>query len=335
MPPRPLRRWLLAASVVLIGVLGISAPGCKGGKGTVSLSGRGATFVETAMADWSDVYKGEHPVQISYTGTGSTDGIQSLTNKTVDFGCSDAPMTKEQLATAKEAGGEVLHIPLVVGAVVPAYNLEGLDKPLNFSGPLLADIFLGKVKKWNDPAIKAANPEANLPDRDIAVVVRAEGSGTSNIFTEYLSKVSEEFRTKVGASTKPKWPAGFQAQQGTAGVAGFIERTAGSLGYVELTYVLGNPKIKYGAVTNKAGKPVLANAAASTAAAAAMLGVTQTAEPYALHPLTYSLTDADGPDSYPICGLSYAILYKKRYAPLPDDLVQRIGARLNEVEFTP
>jgi phosphate transport system substrate-binding protein len=334
-------------------------PGCGGN--TVSLSGRGATFVKEVMFDWADTYKDFRPVEVSYTGTGSSDGIQNLINGTVDFGCSDAPMTRDQLARARAADGEVLHIPLVIGAVVPAYNLAGIDRPLHFTGPVLADIFLGKVAYWDDPPLRDLNPGVALPHLNISVVTRGEGSGTTNIFTEYLRKVSDDFRTNVGAGTKPRWPVG-QGQPGNEGVAGFIERTPGSLGYMELSHVLVNQTIRYGTVRNRAGKPVLASLESTTAAATRGMAEEQTVEPYSLHDLTYSLTDTGGEDAYPICGMDYMMLYKvqprvkgaalvaflrwattdgqatakaKGFAPLPADLVKRIDAKLNEVEYVP
>jgi phosphate transport system substrate-binding protein len=272
-------------------------------------------------------------------------------------------MNAKQLAEANAAGGEVVHVPIVIGAVVPVYNLKGVTEPLAFTGPILAEIFTGKITMWNDAKLVALNPV--LKDKAIAIkpVFRADGSGTSFIFTDYLSKVSPEFKTAVGASTKPKWPDGVGiAQNKSEGVAGFITQTPGTLGYVELTYALDSKdKLSYGTVANKAGKQVKADAASITAAAAATLGQEQTDEPYKLHELTYNLTDADGENSYPIAGMSFAIIFKeltigaakgkatveflkwatsaegqelaekRNYAPLPAELQKQIAEKLDAV----
>jgi phosphate transport system substrate-binding protein len=266
-------------------------------------------------------------------------------------------MNRSQL----EAAGEpVIHVPLVIGAVVPLYNLPGVTQPLNFTGQVLADIYLGKITKWNDPALTELNPNANLPDLGIQPVFRSDSSGTSNVFTEYLSKVSPEFRSRIGASTSPAFPPGVGiGQPKTDGVAGFVDRTPGAIGYVEVTYAL-DKKAQFGAVQNKAGQFVRADLASITAAAAS-LTEPPTDEPYSLHELTYSLTDPAGENAYPIAAMSYAVLYARQanaakgqalvsflkwcvspdaqrmaelrnYAPLPAELIARIHAKLDAVE---
>lgn len=358
-------RRVLAGPALLLGLLGTVALGCSGcsrGGGPVTLNGAGATFVMPIVLDWADDYKELKPVLVSYQGIGSGGGIQQLIAGTVEFGCSDAPMNAEQLARAKEAGGEVIHVPLVLGAVVPAYNLPGVTQPLVFDGNVLAGIYLGSITKWDDSAIAALNPNVPLPKNlDIAVAARSENSGTSFIFTEYLSKVSPAFQEKIGAKTLPAWPKQVQKEKGNEGVRDLIKRSPGTIGYLELCYA-EQQKVQYGSVKNRTGKPVRATLESITAAATVAMGQKQTAEPFSLHELTYSLTDAEGASSYPIAGMSYAILFKKQhrgkgealveflrwavtdgqklsprlfYAPLPAALVDKIQARLNQVEYAP
>ncbi len=325
-----------------------------------SLDAGGATFVQLAMNVWTDEFRirtGEK-VKINYQGTGSSDGVKKMSSKELAFGCSDAPMTKKELDTATEKYGPVLHIPLVVGAVVPMYNLD-VDKPLVFTGDLLADIYLGKVKKWNDPRLADLNKGVNLPDLAIEPVFRSGGSGTSYIFTDYLSKASGDFKSKVGAVKEFPTTFGGSGQKGNEGVAEHVKKVKGAIGYVELTFAL-DTKAKYGSVKNKAGTPVLADLKSITAAATAGMKQTQAGD-YALHELTYNLTDTDGPDAYPIAAVSYCLLYKKQpkdkgkalveflkwatsaegqelsetrnYARLPADLQKKIADKLATVEF--
>lgn len=326
------------------------------------LNGQGATFVEPIMKYWTSEF-GERTggkVRINYQGTGSGAGVSQMTKKLADFGCSDAPMNKKQMGELP-SGAAVVHIPTVIGAVVPVYNLPGVEQPVKFTGPLLAEIFTGKVGKWNDPKLAALNPGVKLPDLAIQPVYRSDPSGTSFIFSDYLSKVDAGFRTTVGASTTPNWPKGAGiAQPKSDGVAGHITRTPGAIGYIELTYALDSKeKLRYGSVRNRAGKDILADLDSITAAADASLGEKQTREPYSLHELTYNLTDAPGERSYPIAGMSFAVLYqqqagakgkalvaflrwaasadgqelakKRNYAPLPASLREKIAARLDGV----
>jgi phosphate transport system substrate-binding protein len=354
----------LVLPLLLLFGCGRTPPPDNGSGGTTdvpaaSLNAGGATFVQPIMKVWTDEFRDKtgDKVKINYQGTGSSDGIGKLTNKEYAFGCSDAPMNQKELDTAK-AKGDVLHVPLVVGGVVPVYNLDGIDKPLAFTGPVLADIFLGTIKKWNDPKLAALNKGVNLPDLDIQPVFRSEGSGTSYIFTEYLSKVSEDFKAKVGATKSFPDKVGV-GKKGSDGVAGHITTTKGAIGYIELTYAL-DTKAKYGSVRNKAGKDILADGKSLTAAAAAGMKEKQTGS-YALHDLTYNLTEQAGDDVYPIAATSFCLLYKKQqgdtgkalvtflkwatgkegqglsekrnYAALPDDLQKKIADALAGVTF--
>jgi phosphate ABC transporter phosphate-binding protein len=210
-------------------------------------------------------------------------------------------MTDEQLANARKAFGDVVHVPLVLGGVVPAYSLPGIDQQLKFTGPVLADIYLGKIKKWNDPALKAINTTVTLPDQEIVVVHRSDGSGTTYIWVDYLAKVSEDWRRTVGVGTSVKWPAGI-GQKGNEGVSGQVSRSPGSIGYIELIYALQN-NIKFGSVQNREGTFVEANVESIAEAAKNAL----TSIPADLR---YSLTDAPGKNSYPISGTVWAVAYK-------------------------
>jgi phosphate transport system substrate-binding protein len=268
------------------------------------LEGAGSSFVKPIMSKWVDDYRRAVGVEVNYTSAGSGAGIQQMTNKVVNFGCTDAPMDADQLQAAEQEGGAVVHIPLVVGGAVPAYNLPGVDQPLHFTGQLLADIFLGKVKKWNEPALQELNKDAKLPDLPILVVTRSDPSGTNYIWTDYLSKASKDW--KLGVSVKVDWPVG-ETAKGSEGMAGKL-KTPGAIGYVELLYVLKN-KIQYGAVKNQEGEFILAKLDSVKAAADAW---------FAKNPipdnLCYSLTDAPGKGSYPVSGTTWAVLYQKQPA---------------------
>jgi phosphate transport system substrate-binding protein len=358
----------LAASVGLAFVVGfaIGCSGCNssssggGGGSATRLSGGGATFINPLMQEWKQAYKAAKGVEIDYQPKGSGFGIQQMTSKTIDFGCSDAPMRKAQLDAALKEGGEVIHIPLTMGPVAVIYNLPGVDKALTLNGKVIAEIYLGKIKKWNDPALKELNKDLNLPDTAISPVFRSEASGTTNIFKEFLAKSSPEFKQTVGVSTEPTWPKGVgTGERGNDGVANQVKQSTGTIGYCELSYA---KEIKYATLINRVGKPVACTLDGTIAAAEVAMKQKQTEEPYSLHELTFSLTDSDGEKSYPICGFSYCVLYKKQpagtgkglvdflkwgvhdgqklapskdYAPLPDELVQKIDARLNQVEFAP
>ncbi|MCI0705440.1 MAG: phosphate ABC transporter substrate-binding protein PstS, partial [Planctomycetia bacterium] len=323
------------------------------------ISAGGATFINPLMQKWSGEYNQKKKVEIDYVSKGSGYGIEQMTARTIDFGCSDAPMSKKQLDMAKEKGGDVFHIPLTMGAVAVVYNVpEIAGKELKLTGDVLADIYRRdpSVQKWNAKRISDLNPGLSLPDKDIVVVARAEKSGTSNIFSEYLSKVSEG---KIKASTKPDWPQGVIGQEGNDGVAGFVKSNTGTIGYVELLFAKKN-ELPTARLKNKAGEWVMPDADGVTAAAAEALKMPPDKEPYSLHDLTYSLTDADGKTSYPICGISYGLLFAKQpkdkgpviveflkwattdgqvfakdmdYAPLPDELRKKIGEKLGQVKF--
>jgi len=263
---------------------------------TIQINGAGATFPNPLYSKWFSEYHKLHPnVQINYQSLGSGAGIRQLISRTVFFGASDQPMNDEQL---KSAPGRVLHFPTVLGAVVPIYNIPGVQE-LKFTGPLVADIILGKVKKWNDPAVTKFNPGVTLPGTDIVVVHRSEGSGTTFIFADYLAKVSPEFKSRVGVDSALKWPTGVGGK-GNEGVAGLVRQTPGSLGYVELIYALQN-KIPYGAVQNSSGTFVRAAVESVTAAAA-----TAQVPP----DFRVSITNAPGPNAYAISSFTWILLYE-------------------------
>jgi len=264
---------------------------------TLTINGAGATFPNPIYSKWFSDFQAAHPnAAINYQPIGSGGGIRQLTAKTVFFGATDGPMTDEQL---KAAPGPIVHLPTVLGGVVPIYNVPGITAPLNFTGETLANIYLGTIQKWNDPAIAKSNPGVKLPDSDIAVVHRSDGSGTTYIFVDFLSKVSPAFKTKVGVATSVSWPVGVGAK-GNEGVSGLVKQTPGAIGYVELIYASHN-NIAFGAVQNKAGKFVTASLDSVTAAAA-----------NATIPDDFrvSITNADGDAAYPIASFTWILLYE-------------------------
>jgi phosphate ABC transporter phosphate-binding protein len=323
-----------------------SAASSSGGR----LEGAGSSFVKPIMSKWVEDYRKAVGLEVNYTSAGSGAGIQQMTNKIVNFGCTDAPMDLDQLQAALEKGGAVVHIPLVIGGAVPAYNLPGVDKPIHFTGQLLADIFLGKVKKWNEPALQELNKDVKLPDLPILVVTRSDPSGTNYIWADYLSKASKDWT--LGVSVKVDWPGG-ETAKGSEGMAGKL-KTEGAIGYVELLYVLKN-KIQYGAVKNQEGEFILANLESVKAAADAWFAKNPIPDD-----LCYSLTDAPGRGSYPIAGTTWAVLYQKQpadkgrelvkflrwvthegqegcaglfYVRLPQALVEKINQKLDKVDL--
>ena len=342
----------LLASVIAFAFL-VTSLACTGGgsggpNGAVSLQGAGATFPNPLYQKWLSEYGKQHPnIRIDYQSIGSGGGIKQLKEQTVDFGASDAPMKDEDL---KSAPGEVLHIPTVLGAVVIIYNLEGVNQTLRFSPEVLADIYLGKITKWNDPRIAADNSGASLPAVDITVVYRSDGSGTSAVFTDYLSKVSGEWKEKVGAGTSPRWPAGLGAK-GNEGVTGQVKKTPNTIGYVELAYAVQN-KLPVANMKNASGAFVEPSIDSVTAAAAASAGSTP-------DDLRVSITNAAGPTAYPIASYTYILVYKNQrdaakgkalvdflwwgihdgesfakelqYAPLPADIVSRAESKINSI----
>jgi phosphate transport system substrate-binding protein len=261
------------------------------------INGAGATFPYPIYSKWFSEYNKIHPdVRINYQSIGSGGGIRQLTNQTVFFGATDGPMTEDQL---KAAPSPIVHLPTVLGGVVPVYNLPGVTAELRFSGPLLADIYLGKVKKWNDPALAKENPGVKLPATDIAVAHRSDGSGTTYIWVDYLSKISPEWKDRVGLATSVNWPVGVGGK-GNEGVAGLVKQTPGSIGYVELIYATQN-NIAYGPVKNAAGKYVKASLPSVTAAAAA---VEMPAD------FRVSITNAPGEGAYPVSSFTWILLYE-------------------------
>jgi phosphate transport system substrate-binding protein len=269
------------------------------GAAAAQIDGAGATFPYPIYSKWFSEYNKLHPdVQINYQSIGSGGGIRQLTNQTVFFGASDGPMTNEQLAAAP---GKILHFPSVLGGVVPVYNVPGVSAELKFSGTTLADIYLGKVTKWNDKAIAADNPGVSLPGTDIAVVHRSDGSGTTYIFCDFLAKVSPEWKGKVGVATSVNWPGGVGAK-GNEGVAGLVRQAPGAIGYVELIYALQN-KIPYGSVKSHDGEYVKASLQSVTAAGAAAEGKMPA-------DFRVSITNAPGKGVYPISSFTWLLLYE-------------------------
>jgi len=301
-----MRRQVLAAALAA----GLAAAGCGGSSGgdqaqapaaeqAAQINGAGATFPSPIYSKWFDEYNKLHAnVKINYQPVGSGAGIRQLTNQTVFFGATDGPMTDEQLAAAP---GKVLHLPTVLGAVVPVYKIPEVDASLKFSGQVLGDIFLGKIKKWNDPAIAKLNPGVKLPNTDVTVVHRSDGSGTTFIWTDYLAKVSPEWKSKVGVGASPNWPVGVGGK-GNEGVSGLVTQTPGSIGYVELIYALQN-KISFGQVENSAHEFVTASAE-SVSAAAAAAAANMPAD------FRVSITNAAGPGAYPISSFTWLLFYE-------------------------
>src|SRR5271154_4208722 len=278
----------IAAGVLALVTAGASAQ---------NLNGAGATFPYPIYSKWFSEYRQQNSsVQINYQSIGSGGGIQQVTSGTVDFGASDVTMTDDQIAKAKV---KVMAIPTVLGAVVPVYNVPGVSKDLNFSGDVIADIYLGKISKWNDGRIAKDNPGVSLPDKSVLPVYRSDGSGTTFIFTDFLTKVSPDWSSKVGHSTSVKWPTGI-GQKGNEGVAGMVRQSPYSFGYVELIYAETN-KMSFGAVRNASGKFLKASTAGVTAAAAAAAKTM---------PADYrvSITNAPGADSYPISSFTWLLI---------------------------
>ena len=289
-------RWLTAA---VGGILLAGAAATAATAQAEQINGAGATFPYPIYSKWFSDYNKLHPdVEINYQSIGSGGGIRQLSNQTVFFGATDGPMTPDQM---QGAPGRILHLPTVLGAVVPIYNIPGVDAPLKFSGTLLADIILGKVTKWNDPAIAGPNPGVKLPSTDITVAHRSDGSGTTYIFVDYLSKVSPEFKSKVGVATSVNWPVGVGGK-GNEGVAGLVKQTPGSIGYVELIYAKQN-NIDYGSVKNMEGEFVAASLDSVTAAAA--VAAKQMPPDFRV-----SITNAPGKGVYPISSFTWLLFYE-------------------------
>ena len=262
-----------------------------------NINAAGATFPYPIYSKWFDEYHKLHPnVQINYQSIGSGGGIRQLLDKTVDFGASDGPMTDEQL---QQAGFKILHFPTVLGAAVPSYNIPGVTGELKFTPEALAGIFLGKVTKWNDPAIASANPGVKLPADDIVVIHRSDGSGTTYIWTDYLAKVSTDWQSKVGKNTSVNWPVGLGGK-GNEGVAGLLKQTPDSIGYVELIYAIQN-SLPYGTVKNSSGEFIKASLAGVSAAAA---GAAKSMP----EDFRVSITNPPGKDAYPISSFTWLLI---------------------------
>jgi phosphate transport system substrate-binding protein len=270
-----------------------------------NLTGAGATFPNPIYSRWFAEYAQQHPgVHINYQSVGSGAGIRQVSQGIVDFGASDGPMTDQQLAESKV---KLYHIPTVLGAVVPVYSLPGVNTALHFAPDVIADIYLGKITKWDDPRLKKDNPGVNLPDHNILPVYRSDGSGTTYIFTDFLSKVSPEFASKIGKNTSVRWPIGI-GQKGNEGVAGMVHNAPYSFGYVELIYAVQN-HMEYGYVRNATGKWLQASTAGVTAAAA---GAAKNM------PADYrvSITNAPGAESYPISSFTWLLIPVKSADPV-------------------
>jgi phosphate transport system substrate-binding protein len=344
----------------------------QGGQGIIIINGAGATFPFPLIDTWRVEYQKVNPnVNINYQSIGSGGGVKQFTEKTVDFGASDAPLTQEEMQALSSTP---VHIPETIGSVVAAYNLAGIDKGLRLTGPILSDIFLGKITKWDDPKIKELNPDLPLPANDIVVVHRSDGSGTTFIWASYLSQVSPEWNQTIGAAKSIQWPVGLGAP-GNEGVASTIKSTPNSIGYVELTYAL-TTDMDYASLKNKAGnfiEPSLNSAQAAAQAAIIMNGTSTSNSTAAAVTLpsgdqswaNVTLLDAPGPDSYPIASFSYLLLYKELstnidsmekaralaqfvnwaitdgqqfasalyYVPLPDSVVQHNQQTLKSLTF--
>jgi phosphate transport system substrate-binding protein len=346
------RAWyaLLALSIAALS-FGCGSSGGGGGNsggGSLRLNGMGATFPKPIYDKWVSEYGKLNPnIKIDYQSQGSGAGIKGMQAQTIDFGASDAPMSDNDL---KAAPAEIIHIPTVLGAVVITYNLEGVAQPLSFSPETLADIFLGKIKRWDDERIKADNAGVPLPSEEIRVVYRADASGTSAVFTEYLSSISPEWKEKVGADKSPKWPVG-QGGKGNEGVMGQIKQQPNTIGYTELTYALTG-KLPVAKIKNSAGKFVEPTLDAITAAAAESVQKMP-------DDLRASIVNAAGENVYPISSYTFILAYKEQkdgakgkalvdflwwalhdgknfardlhYAPLPDEVTKRAEDKINSI----
>ena len=315
--------------------------------GATTLNGAGATFPYPIYSKWFNEYHKAHSdIEINYQSIGSGGGIRQLLAGTVDFGASDGPMTDQQLSEAK---GKIFHIPTVLGAVVPAYNVPGVSDEIKFTPQVLSGIFLSKITNWNDPAIAKANAGMKFPDKPIVVVHRSDGSGTTYIFTDYLSKISDDWKNQAGKGTSVKWPVGLRAK-GNEGVAGMVRQMEGAIGYVELIYALQN-KIAYGGVQNAAGEFVKASLDSTTAAAGSMKQMPAD--------FRVSITNAPGKDAYPICSFTWLLVPAEwgdknkekimvdflnwmvdqgqgmskdlNYAPLPQQIAEKVRARIKDI----
>jgi phosphate transport system substrate-binding protein len=345
--------------VALVAVLALvaNAAGCgdSGTAGTgdvpsASLTGAGATFPYPLYSKWFDVFGKDHPgVNINYQSIGSGGGIQQITAQTVDFGASDAPMKDEELA---KAPATLVHIPTVAGSVVVVYNVQGVSTGLKLTPETLARIFMGTITNWNDEALKADNPSLQLPDKDIAVVHRSDGSGTTSIFTDYLASADSEWNENVGKGKEVNWPVGIGGK-GNEGVGGQVSQTDGAIGYVELAYAT-QTKLPTASIKNKAGKFVEGTVENTTAALTAAVNSLP-------DDFRGSIVNQAGDNAYPISGLTYLLIYKDQkdqnkgktlvafvswaihngssyakdleYAPLPPEMVKKVDEKLKQINY--
>lgn len=352
-------RHLLILCAITLAVAGFGCSGQKmgpgrngeAGSGNIRLQGSGSTFVKPMMDKWTSEYGKINPnIRIDYQSTGSGAGIKAIQNQTADFGATDAAMTDDELKQA--SAGQIVHIPVVLGAVVLTYNVKEVSNPLRFTPELVADIYLGKIKKWDDERIRKENPGVQLPNSDITPVFRADGSGTSDVFTDYLSKTVPEFKEKVGRTKNPQFPQGVGiGGKGNEGVMGQVKNTPNTIGYVELTFAKAN-NLPTAQVKNKAGNYVEPNSETVSNAAAVMVANFP-------EDLRSEITNADGSNAYPISGITYVLAYKNQsdaakgraladflwwathdgasfvkdlyYAPLPPELVARTEAKINSL----
>lgn len=343
--------WLNLGMLVALGLV-LTGPLQTSAQDTLTLNGAGSSFDNPLFSAAFAAYTEQNPdVRVNYQSVGSGAGIQQLTENTVDFGATDAPMTDEQLATAGGADA-IVHVPVTLGAVALTYNLPGLDAPLNLDGNAIADIFQGNITAWDDDAIKALNPDVDLPNTDVSVVTRSDGSGTTNIFTTYVASVNADFQSNVGAGLSVDWPTGIGAK-GSEGVAGQVAQIEGAITYVELSYAEQNG-LATANVQNSAGAFVAPSAAGATACAAAAASDL----PEDLRIMIAGCT-GDDPAIYPVSGFSWVVLYTNQqdaargtalvnvlswlitdgqqygadlsYAPLPDAVVTATMARLHTV----
>ena len=332
--------------LAVIAGMGVAATAFAGAP--ILINGAGATFPYPIYSKWFDVYSTSNPdFHFNYQSIGSGGGIKQITSKTVDFGASDGPMTDQQM---KDAPGRLFHIPMVMGSVAIAYNLPGIDKGMKLTPDVIADIFLGKISKWNDARITGTNPGMQIPDMPIIVAHRSDGSGTSFIFTDYLGSVSGGWKIGVGKGTSVNWPVGLGGK-GNEGVAGIIKQTPGALGYTELSYAIKN-KLSYVFLQNKSGNFVEPTIESTSKAAE---GVSIPSD------FRVSLVNSSNPDAYPIAGFTWLLIYKNQddavkgkaivdfinwaihdgqrytadllYAPLPQDVVAMIEKKLAEVKY--
>jgi len=351
------RRKALGTFLAMTLVVGLACSGQKVGQsndtagGKVQLQGSGSTFVKPMMDKWTSEFGKINPgIRIDYQSTGSGAGIKAIQNQTADFGATDAAMTDDELKQA--AAGPIVHIPVVLGAVVLTYNLKEISQPLRLTAEIIADIYLGKIKKWNDPRIAADNPGVQMPNADITPVFRADGSGTSDVFTDYLSKTVPEFKTRIGRTKNPQLPQGIGiGGKGNEGVMGQVKNTPNTIGYVELTFAKAN-NLPAALIKNKAGNFVEPNGDTVSNAAAGMIANFP-------EDLRSEITNSDGADAYPLSGIVYVLAYVDQkdaakgkaladflwwaihdgvafvkdlhYAPIPPELVKRTEAKINSL----